>query len=105
MRTSETALQQLELTLGRVLQAGVIQSAVFLAGGLILWMINGPSGFANVALTLGLIVLMATPILRVVVSLVLYIRMRDWFFVMTTVMVFVLLAVTVLLALLKSGAR
>jgi uncharacterized membrane protein len=68
-------------------------------------MINGPSGFANVALTLGLIVLMATPILRVVVSLVVYIRMRDWFFVMTTVMVFVLLAVTVSLALLKAGAR
>jgi uncharacterized membrane protein len=48
---------------------------------------------------------MATPILRVVVSLVVYIRMRDWFFVMTTVMVFVLLAVTVSLALLKAGAR
>jgi uncharacterized membrane protein len=83
----------------------VIQSALFLAGGLILWMFNGPSGFASVTLTLGLIVLMATPILRVVVSLVVYIRMRDWFFVMTTVMVFVLLAVTVTLALLKSGAR
>jgi uncharacterized membrane protein len=41
---------------------------------------------------------MATPILRVVVSLVAYARMRDWFFVATTVSVFVLLAVTVLLA-------
>ena len=101
MRSSEDALQQLEMTLGRLLQAGVTQAAVFLAAGLILWVFRGPSGFANVALTLGLIVLMATPILRVAVSLVAYIRMRDWFFVVTTVMVFVLLAVTVVLALLK----
>ena len=101
MRSSEDALQRLEVTLGRLLQAGVTQSAVFLAVGLILWMVQGPSRFANIALTLGLIVLMATPILRVAVSLVAYVRMRDWFFVMTTVMVFVLLAVTVGLALLK----
>ena len=101
MRSSDEALQRLELRLGRLLQAGVIQSAVLLAGGLILWIVRGPSGFSNVALTLGLIVLMATPILRVAVSLVAYIRMRDWFFVATTVMVFVLLAVTVGLALAK----
>ena len=101
MRSSEDALQHLEVTLGRLLQAGITMAALFLAGGLILWMVRGPSGFANVTLALGLIVLMSTPILRVVVSLVAYIRMRDWFFVMTTVMVFVLLAVTVGLALAK----
>ena len=99
MRTNDESLQQLERMLGRLLQAGVIQSAVFLAGGLILRMVQGPSGFADVALTLGLLVLMATPILRVAVSLVVYIRNRDWFFVATTVMVFVLLAITVGLAL------
>ena len=99
MRTSDATLQQLELTLGRLLQAGVIASAVCLAAGLIAWMAAGPSRFSGLALTLGLMVLMATPILRVVVSLTLYIRMRDWFFVATTVMVFVLLAVTVGLAL------
>lgn len=101
MRSSETALQQLEVTLGRLLQLGITLAAVFLAGGLILWMGRGPSGVAGAALTVGLIVLMATPILRVAVSLVAYIRMRDWLFVMTTVMVFVLLAVTVGLALAK----
>ena len=89
------------MTLGRLLQAGVIASAVSLFIGLVAWMLRGPSEFSGVALTLGLIILMATPILRVVVSLVVYIRMRDWFFVGTTVMVFVLLAVTVGLALAK----
>ena len=101
MRSSDASLQQLELTLGRLLQAGVIASAVCLAVGLIAWMARGASGLSDAALTLGLIVLMATPIVRVAVSLVVYLRMRDWFFVATTVMVFVLLAVTVVLALAK----
>lgn len=103
MRTSDEALQRLELRLGRLLHAGVIASAICLAAGLIAWVATGVSGFSDLALTLGLIVLMATPILRVVVSLVAYVRMRDWFFVGTTVMVFVLLAVTVGLALTRAG--
>lgn len=103
MRSSDDALQSLELTLGRLLQFGVISSAICLAAGLVLWMMRGPSDAATTALTIGLIVLMATPIVRVVVSLVAYIRMRDWFFVVTTIMVFVLLAATVSLALMKSG--
>ena len=44
-------------------------------------MAAGPGAWSNGALTLGLLVLMATPILRVLVSLVVYVRMRDWFFV------------------------
>lgn len=103
MRSSEDALQRLELTLGRLLQIGVIAAAIALAAGLVVWMTIGPSEIATTALAIGLIVLMATPIIRVVVSLVAYIRMRDWFFVVTTVMVFVLLAATVTLALLNAG--
>lgn len=101
MRTSEDRLFGLEMTLGRLLQAGVTLSAVCLAAGLVALIAAGTSRFSGFALTLGLIVLMATPILRVAVSLVAYIRMRDWFFVTTTVMVFVLLAITVGLALAK----
>jgi uncharacterized membrane protein len=41
---------------------------------------------------------MATPILRVVVSLVEYARMRDWFFVATTLMVLIVLFVTIAVA-------
>jgi uncharacterized membrane protein len=103
MTPHRSGLQRLELMLGRLLHAGVIVSAVCLATGLGLWMLRGPSTPSNAALTAGLVVLMATPIMRVVVSLVAYIRMRDWFFVLTTVMVFLLLAVTVTLALMKPG--
>jgi uncharacterized membrane protein len=95
------SLDRLEHTLGRLLQAGVLSSAASLAVGLIGWMIAGPTTFASGALTFGLLILMATPIMRVVVSLVAYVRMRDWFFVMTTITVFVLLAVTVVMAWMK----
>ena len=98
MRATEGSLDRLEIALGRLLQAGVLTSAACLAVGLIGWMAAGPSAWASAALTVGLVVLMATPILRVIVSLVAYVRMRDWFFVLTTVAVFVLLAITVLLA-------
>ena len=104
MKASERSLDRLELGLGRLLQAGVLTSAACLAVGLIGWMAAGPGAWSNGALTLGLLVLMATPILRVLVSLVVYVRMRDWFFVLTTVAVFVLLAITVALAWAKVQA-
>jgi len=101
VKTPDDSLDRLERSLGRLLQAGVFSSAACLAVGLFAWMIAGPSAAATLALTIGLVILMATPILRVVVSLVAYVRMRDWFFVSTTITVFVLLAVTVTLAWLK----
>jgi uncharacterized membrane protein len=103
--TRDQAFERLELTLGRVLQTGLLTAALCLAAGLVFSMVQGPSRLSNAALTFGLIVLMATPIVRVLVSLVAYIRMRDWFFVTTTITVFVLLAVTVVLAWVKAGAR
>jgi uncharacterized membrane protein len=38
-----------------------------------------------------------TPLGRVVTSVVVYVRMRDWFFVATTIMVFVVLVLAWLL--------
>lgn len=98
MNAPEPSLDRLERNLGRLLQAGVFTAAACLAAGLIAFILFGQSRFSTVSLTLGLVVLMATPIMRVVVSLVAYVRMRDWFFVITTVTVFVLLIVTVTLA-------
>lgn len=99
---SGESIDRLEIQLGKMLQAGVLTSAACLAAGLVLWMWGGTPGAAGALLTAGLMILMATPILRVVVSLVEYARMRDWFFVATTVIVFGVLLVTVTLALLKT---
>jgi uncharacterized membrane protein len=101
---SDDAIGRLEVHLGRLLQAGVLTSAACLALGLVLWMAGAAAGPTNALLTAGLVILMATPILRVIVSLVEYVRMRDWFFVGTTVLVFGVLLATVTLAVLKARA-
>ena len=66
-----------------------MSSAVCLAAGLGLSLAGGYPGAANAILTTGLVILMITPLARVVTSLVVYVRMRDWFFVGTTILVFV----------------
>ncbi len=104
MKSPDASLDALERRLGQLLQAGVVTAAICLTVGLVAWIIAGNNAVSSAALTIGLLTLMATPILRVVVSLAAYVRMRDWFFVLTTVAVFVLLAITVTLAWLKMKA-
>jgi uncharacterized membrane protein len=86
---NDDVLGPLELKLGRLLFTGVMSSAVCLAAGLVLWLSGAQPAAANVILTAGLVILMLTPLARVVTSLVVYARMRDWFFVATTILVFV----------------
>ena len=85
----DDVLAPLELKLGRLLFAGVMSSAVCLAAGLALSLTGAYPGVANGILTTGLVILMITPLARVVTSLAVYVRMRDWFFVGTTILVFV----------------
>ena len=97
--TDEAAIGRLEVHLGRLLMGGVLLSAAMLFVGLVLWVAGIAPAFSNRVLAVGLMILMATPILRVVVSLVEYARMRDWFFVATTLFVFGVLLVTLTIAL------
>ena len=99
MNTDANSLGRLEHRLGRLLVTGVIASAVLLAAGLALWLANPEAPVARWLLNGGLVVLMATPILRVFLSVVEYVRVRDWFFVAITVVVLIELTVTVVVAL------
>jgi uncharacterized membrane protein len=99
MRRDEPALARLEEHLGRVLIVGVFVSAITLAVGLALFLSTGGGQGASRLLTIGLMLLMGTPMLRVIVSIVEYVRMRDWFFVATTVIVLTELAITVIYSL------
>ena len=94
---TDDVLGPLERQLGRLLFAGVMSSALCLAAGLVLWVAGGYPAAANSILTAGLVILMITPLARVVASLVVYVRMRDWFFVGTTITVFAVLLVAWLL--------
>ena len=85
------AIDRLEIRVGRLLEIGVMLSAACLGLGLLVWIATGPSRPANTLLAVGLVSLMVTPLARVVASLIAWVRLRDWFFVATTVMVFVVL--------------
>jgi uncharacterized membrane protein len=83
----DEAIERLELQVGRLLHAGVWVASACLATGLALWMMAGPDRVSGLLLTGGLIVLMLTPLARVIASLVAYVRLRDWFFAGTTLLV------------------
>jgi uncharacterized membrane protein len=99
MRADSAFLDRLENHLGRLLALGVMASAALLAIGLALWLSNSQSPAAFWLLNAGLLVLMATPILRVVVSFAEYVSAGQWFFAGVTIVVLVELSVTVLVAL------
>lgn len=99
MTVQDNALTRLEGHLGRLLVTGVTVSAILLLAGLALFLASPGSPLAGTLLTVGLFALMGTPMLRVVVSFAEYVRMRDWFFMATTIVVLAVLATSVILAL------
>lgn len=99
MNTSDDALSRLETHLGRLLVTGVVVSAVALLIGLVLYLISPGSRVSHALLVAGLFALMATPMLRVIVSFAEYVRMKDWFFMATTIVVIGVLAISVFLAI------
>jgi uncharacterized membrane protein len=54
-------------------------------------------------LSLGLLLLLATPVARVVISILDYARQRDWLFFVLTVVVLLELAASVVLAMYGAG--
>lgn len=95
----------LETLLGRVLGAGVRFSAVLLGAGLVLFLAGAWPAVANGLLNAGLVSLMLTPMLRVVVSVAESFRARDWTFFTLTAAVLLVLAGTVVLAVMELLAR
>lgn len=88
----------LELAIGRVLRVGIAASSVCLAAGLLLTLAGHDGSVANAVLTSGLVILLATPAARVVVSVAEYARERDWLFVALTLTVLLALVGSVVLA-------
>ena len=77
----------LEAAIGRVLRLGVLTSSACLGAGLVITLASGSTGLAGGLLTAGLVILLATPAARVVVSTIIYARERDWLFVALTLTV------------------
>jgi uncharacterized membrane protein len=80
-----------ELALGRVLTVGTRASTACLAAGLVLTFVVPGARMTGILLAIGLMVLMATPVARVAVSIAEFARQRDWKFVIYACIVFALL--------------
>jgi uncharacterized membrane protein len=96
---NEHGIARLERRLGRLFLAGITLSAAALVCGLALFLGAQGTPLAPRFLSVGLLILMATPAMRVLFSVVEYARMRDWFFVFVTAVVLVQLTVTMIVAL------
>jgi len=79
----------LEQIIGVVLRAGVVTSSICLAAGLVLAVLNSQGWIAGLLLDTGIVVLLLTPVARVVVSIVQYASDRDWAFTLLTAIVLV----------------
>jgi uncharacterized membrane protein len=90
---------KLEQIIRTILKIGVATSSAFLAVGLG-WSLLAPgSAIAATLLTIGLLILMATPISRVAASVVEYTVERDWLFVLLTSIVLLEIVAGVIAAL------
>jgi uncharacterized membrane protein len=90
---------KLERIIRRILQIGVATSSVFLAIGLA-WSFALPAATVGSPLmTIGLMILMATPVTRVAASVVEYAVERDWLFVALTSLVLLEIIAGVIAAL------
>jgi uncharacterized membrane protein len=84
-----------ERLLVRVMLAGVLVSTAVLSSGLV-WLLLRPASVAGQQLLdAGLVVLMATPMVRVALSIAEALRRRDWFWLWSTAAVVVVLLGTV----------
>ena len=90
---------QFEIVIGRVLRAGVMLSTVCLSVGLLLSLVTGGGAASGVLLNAGIIVLLSTPVARVIVSTVQYVNARDWAFATLTFVVLLELAASAIAAL------
>ena len=95
MNPGERDAEHLELIIGRVLRLGTATSSTCFAVGLSLMILGGDGALARVLLPAGLVILLATPAARVIVSVVEYVRERDWLFVALTLAVLLGLAASV----------
>ncbi len=79
--------RRLEVMVGEVLRWGTIASSTLFAVGLVMALAGYRPDRAPVILASALVILLATPPARVVVSMIEYVRERDWLFVVLTLIV------------------
>ncbi len=95
--TKTTALDSMEDIVGRLLQIGTTAASVLVGVGLVVLFLGIAPALAPKLITAGLIILVSTPVLRVVAALGVFVREKDWIFAAISTTVLVVLGVGVLL--------
>ncbi len=98
--TTDPAVR-LERLLGRVLHAGAITSTVLLTLGVLLTLTWPGSSLAGGLTTAGLLILIGTPVARVLASVLGYAAERDWVFFGLTLLVLATLGGSLVVALIE----
>lgn len=80
-------MTRLERSIGIVLRAGVLASSGCLAFGLVLWLVGGNEVASSLLLQIGILILLCTPVARVVISTVEYATAGEWTFATLTAIV------------------
>jgi uncharacterized membrane protein len=96
---SDIESERLERWLGKILGVGAVTSTALLAVGLVLQLAGALPQGADHLTHAGLIILIATPVARVVASVVDFTLSRDWLFVTLTSLVLVILLGSLLIAI------
>jgi uncharacterized membrane protein len=78
--------EEIELVLARLLRIGSVIAAALLAAGLAA-MAAGFTDFAPRLITAGLLVLLATPVMRVVAAALIFVREKEWHFALFSAVV------------------
>jgi uncharacterized membrane protein len=91
--------RRLERIIKVVLRAGITTSSICLFAGLVLSLAGGAGTIAGLLLHAGVVVLLATPVARVIVSIIEYVNARDPAFAALTAIVLIELMASVVAAL------
>jgi len=113
---SKSQIEEMEIVISKFLKIGVLLSAFIIFIGFAMFLITGNSGYDNtfpttpiaifqgfielksyaIILT-GLLILIATPVFRVGVSIIVFIKEKDYLYVKITSLVFLILLISFVL--------
>ncbi|MBC1500378.1 DUF1634 domain-containing protein [Listeria weihenstephanensis] len=117
--TKDEEMHQVELVVSSLLRIGVMLSAAIILIGMLLLMFTGTSGYPGTTypttltaiftgigelkpyaiIMFGLFCLILTPVLRVVVSLVTFLKEKDYLYVGITAIVLIILAISFIIGI------
>ena len=98
-REAARHVEQVELTIARLLRIGTGLASLLLAAGLAVLLLGLPISIGPDLITAGLVVLVCTPLLRVASAFLIYLRLGDRVYAAISLLVLILVFAGILLGL------